>query len=390
MRRSRLTGQTKYKAKDTGFDWFFAGEPMDKRSSRSGRIRLVRYVPETETCIHSQCPSPSALRETVICTCGNRRELHSANTRSSSPTPTSRLSPDFEPALRCKSCGGFHALKRDSSPQAEKPICSCNRFEFHTREPRPRSPTNSVSMDYGNHRGCSCDNCRAVERRRLRATSTRPTTPSSGDSSDYEQSRSFRRHHRRTPARTPETFSVTERYCEIHTRPTTSAASTKFNTPLASCTTGRTTPLVRCHCPQAMYCEDHPELCRAVPSPAPNPDRAKSRQSSAKSRHSSRDKSTQRQPKCTCGVPCLSENAPSKPGSAKTRTGVQYCTCPYRERGFVDDSEYFDSVDDDISSESSMYAMPADDREDLESHCALYHRCRPRYERGNGWVCGRR
>jgi hypothetical protein len=36
-----------------------------------------------------------------------------------------------------------------------------------------------------------------------------------------------------------------------------------------------------------------------------------------------------------------------------------------------------------------MYAMPANDGDQGESYCPLYHRCRPRLER-YGWVCGRK
>ncbi|CAG8420734.1 unnamed protein product [Penicillium salamii] len=389
MRRSRLTGQTK--PNDTAFGWYFAGKPMDRKSAGSSRIRLVRCVPETETCIHGQCPSPSPVREKVVCTCSNRSELHSAEKRS--PSPNSSASSGFEPGMRCKSCGGFHALKREPSPQVEKLICSCSRCEIHIREARPRSPTSSTGSGQQN-RKCNCERCRRVENRPTHPNETHPLTPSTSDTSVHEQNR--KSPGRRFQPRKPQPSPLAERYCPIHSRPTTPATSATFNSMAVHA------PLVvHHHCPQAMYCEEHPELCCASPVPKPNSTRAQSHQSNPQSRQSSHEKST-RHFKCTCGGTVSPEVVSPASGPLKPRTGAQYCTCAsFMGRYFVDDSnwDYFGS---DTASDSSVHAtagataygmaggMMGGDREEIESHCPLYHRCHPRFERTNGWVCGRK
>lgn len=118
MRRSRFTGRSK--PNKTEFGWYFAGEPMDKRHSRGGRIRLVRYGPEMETCVHSRCPSPSPISEQPSCPRGNRCEVHPHEARSSSPSNTD--SSGYEAARRyCERC---HSIRRESRspPQVEKVI----------------------------------------------------------------------------------------------------------------------------------------------------------------------------------------------------------------------------------------------------------------------------
>ena len=365
---------------------------MEKRHSRGNQIRLVRYGPEMDTCIHSRCPSPSPISEKLVCTCGNRCKLHCNERRSQSPS--SITTSDFEPGVRCRSCGGFHAIKQERSSQAEKMICTCNnRCELHAREDRARSPTNSVSSGCERNVKCPCRDCRA-ERREMRANGMRPTTSSSSDSSDYEH---IRRHRgRRTATREPGIFLPAERWHrEVHTRTNTPATSTKFNSPRTSFTTvPRPAPLVHHHCHKAMYCEEHPELCLAVPSsvPKPTPTRTQSRQSVGNSRRGFRENSTQHQPKCTCGRPLSPETvSPPKAGSPKpaSKPGDQYCTCFHMEGYYVDVPGYYTPYEDDTASETSMYAMPANDGDQDESYCPLYHRCRPRLEQC-GWVCGRK
>ncbi|KAJ5506309.1 hypothetical protein N7453_005266 [Penicillium expansum] len=198
MRRSRFTGRSK--PNKTEFGWYFAGEPMDKRHPRSGRIRLVRYGPEMETCVHSRCPSPSPIPEKPSCPRGNRCEVHPHEARSSSPSNTD--SSGYEAARRyCERC---HGIRRESGspPQVEKVTCSChNRCECHSHETRPVTPSSSEysSSETATKRYGS----RHSARRERHSNETRPTTPNSSDFSDDEPSRRRRSGHR-TGKREPE------------------------------------------------------------------------------------------------------------------------------------------------------------------------------------------
>jgi hypothetical protein len=368
---------------------------MNKRHSRGGRIRLVRYGPEVQTCIHSRCPSPSHVPEKPGCTCGNRCELHCTERRSQSPS--SITSSSFEPAVRCRSCGGFHATKWGRSPQAEKTICTCNkRCELHTREDRPRPPTNSESSECERNWRCPCDWCR-VARRELRANRMRPSTSSCSDSSDSECARKYGG-HRYAASREPETSPPVERWHrEVYTRTNTPATSTNFSSPRTSFTAAtHPAPLVHHHhCHKAMYCQKHPELCRATPSPVPKltPTWNQSHQTSGKSRRGIREKFTRIQPKCTCGRHLSPEPVtPHQDGPLKPapKAGVQHCSCFHVERYYVDEPGYYTPYEDDTASATSMFAMPASDGNQDESHCPLYHRCCPRFEHVHGWVCGRK
>lgn len=389
MRRSRLTGHTRSTSKDTEFGWYFAGEPMDKRRPRSSRVRLVRYIPETETCVHSRYPTPYPNRDTVVCTCGSRCELHSPETRA--PSPTSSVNSSFEPALRCKSCGGFHILKQEPSPQVERLVCSCSRREIYIKEVRPRSPSKSLSSSSDYNSRCGCDSCRGVENRRERPREPRPISPTSSDSSNYGRTAGSR--GRRAPARRPDTAPGAERPREAPTPPMTPAPSAKPTSTRPSTTTLHAAPIIHHHCSQAAYCEEHPELCRAMPSPVPLPPsmRTQSGQSTPKSQPGSRTQPTPRQLKCTCGGPASGCNFASRLGISSPRGRAGYCACcSWMERYLSDESGSSNRFSDDTASDSSVHAMAGDDRDDIESLCPLHHRCYPRFEPGHGWFCGRK
>ncbi|KAJ5513176.1 hypothetical protein N7463_002728 [Penicillium fimorum] len=384
MRRSRVTGRSK--PKDTEFGWYFAGEPMEKRHSRSGRIRLVRYGPEREMCVHSRCPSPSAIPENAPCTCSNRCEVHPHGTRS--PSPNSTDSSLYE-TIRC--CGGCHAIRREreSSPQVEKVICTCNhRCECHS--PETRSVTPSSSEYSSSEKATRRHGSRHSTRRERRSSDTRPITPNSSDFSDYDPPRRRRTGHRTTKRQPEHYLQVGECQCEAHAPPpnTPSRAGKRYKSP-------RPGPVVhRHHCRKASYCESHPEGCRAVmptpsPVPRPMPTPTRSPQSSDKSRHSLREKSD---PKYTFrrSASPPKQMPPSKPVASpkptSPRPDVHYCTCFHIDGHHADDSGYYD----DTASETSIQAMPDHDRHVDESFCVYHHRCRPRFECGLGWVCGRK
>ncbi|KAJ5835950.1 hypothetical protein N7447_001976 [Penicillium robsamsonii] len=386
MRRSRVTGRSK--PKDTEFGWYFAGEPMEKRHSRSGRIRLVRYGPEREICVHSRCPSPSPIPENAPCTCGNRCKVHPHGTRSPSPSNTDS---SLYGAIRC--CGGCHAIRREreSSPQVEKLICTCNhRCACHSPETRTVTPSASEysSSETATRRHVS----RHSSRRERRSNDARPTTPNSSDFSDYDPSRRRRTGHRTTKRQPEHHPQVEECQCEAHIPPpnTPAGPSQRYKSPRALIATApRPSPVVhRHHCCKASYCESHPEGCRAtMPRPTPTPTR--SPRSSDKPRHSLREKSD---PKYTYRrsasppkqMPPMKPVTSPKPTSP--RPDVHHCTCFHMDEYHADDSGYYD----DTVSETSIQAMPDHDRDVDESFCVYHHRCRPRFECGLGWVCGRK
>ncbi|KAJ5959286.1 uncharacterized protein N7479_006436 [Penicillium vulpinum] len=383
MRRSRISGRSK--SNNTGFDWYFAGEPMDKRHSRSSRIRLVRYVPEGETCAHSRCPSPSPSPETAPCSCGNECEVHSHGTRS--PSPSKADSSGCEAVMTC--CGGCHAIKRESgSSGQEKATCSCNnRCERHSRATRPITPSSSEHSSFesatnrygGRH-----------SRQERRSNNTHPTTPNSNDFSDYEPPRRRRHGHRFFPTREPEHHLQVEKcQCESHARPASTPAmpSQRYSSPRATFATAppRSGPMFQTHqCRKASWCESHPEACRAsMPAPSPVPI-----STPTPSRHSSRVKSD---PKCTCrrSASPPKQVPPPKPVSSRHTSpapNVQRCSC-LLDGYHADDSGYY--YDDDSGSDNSIQAMPDNDRDVDETFCIYHHRCRPRFECGLGWVCGR-
>ncbi|OQE46035.1 hypothetical protein PENCOP_c001G08622 [Penicillium coprophilum] len=227
MRRSRVTGQSK--SNDTEFGWYFAGEPMEKRRSRGGRIRLVRYGPEREICAHSRCPSPSPSPEKAPCSCSKRCEAHPHGTRSPSPSNTDT---SLHEIIQC--CGGCHAIRRERefSPLVEKLICTCNhRCEYHSHESRPITPSSSEhsSSESATKRYGS----RHSMRRERRSNDTRPATPNSSDVSDYDPPRRRRSGHR-IPQREPEHHpQVDNCQCEVHASPLTTPvmADQRYNSP---------------------------------------------------------------------------------------------------------------------------------------------------------------
>ncbi|KAJ5686273.1 hypothetical protein N7536_008892 [Penicillium majusculum] len=396
MSRSRFTGR--FKPDKTDYGWYFAGEPMDKRHSRNGRIRLVRYGPEMDLCVHSRCPSPSPIPETAPCSCGNRCEVHPNGTRCQSPGNTD--SSGYEAVTRyCPTC---HGIRREpeSPPQVEKPTCTCNhRCECpcHLHETRPITPNSSeysssesTTKRYGS---------RQSTRRERRSNDTRPTTPNSSDLSDYGPPRR-RRTGQRTTKREPEHHMQVEIcQCEAHAPPPGPPAmpGPRYNSARASFTTApRPGPVVQLHyCRKAEYCESHPELCRAsmpVPSPVPrlNPTPTRAPRSSEKTRRSPRVRPDQ---KCTCrgSASPRKQVPPPKPVSSSKSTSprpdVPHCICLFMDGYYGDDSGYYTTYDDDTATETSTQAMPGDVD---ETRCVFHHRCRPRFERGLGWVCGRK
>ncbi|KAJ6128592.1 hypothetical protein N7471_009809 [Penicillium samsonianum] len=396
MRRSRFTGRSK--PNNTEFGWYFAGEPMDKRHSRSGRIRLVRYGPEMETCAHSRCPSPSPIPEKAPCSCSNTCEVHSPGTRS--PSPSNTDSSGYESVQKC--CGGCHAIRREpgSPPQVVKVTCSCNnQCECHSHETRPITPSSSEysSSESTTKRHGSRDSTR----RERRSNDTRPTTPNSSDLSGYERPRRRRSGHRISKREPEHHLQAEECQCEAHAPPHSTPAmpGQKYNSPRASFATApRSGPVVqRHHCRKASYCERHPEVCRAsIPAPSPVPKTTstptRSPRSSENFRHSSRVKSV---PKCTCrrSASPPKQVPPPKPVSSSRPTSprpdFQHCTCFHMDGYYADDSGYYTPYDDDTASGTSIQAMPDHDRDMDETRCAFHHRCHPRFECGLGWVCGR-
>ncbi|KAJ5319364.1 hypothetical protein MYU51_013355 [Penicillium brevicompactum] len=327
---------------------------MDKKRPRSSRIRLVRYIPET--------------------------------------SPTSSIHSGFEPGMRCKSCGGFHALKPGLSSPVERLVCSCSRCEIYIKEVRPRSSSNSLSSDSDYNSKCGCDKCRDIENRRIRPREPRPISPTSSDSSGYERTAGARDRH---PARRAGSSPLAEKPREAPSAPMTPALSAKPTSTRPSITTMHAAPIIHHHCSQAApmihyhssqaaYCMEHPELCRVMPSPIPlpAPPRTQPQQSHPRSRQGSPDQPNPRQLKCTCGSPA-SETFSSRYGTPRTWTRFQHCGC-----GSTAEQYIFDGGD--TASDSSVHAMAGDDHDDIESHCPLHHRCRPRFEAEHGWVCGRK
>ncbi|KAJ5478742.1 hypothetical protein N7530_004251 [Penicillium desertorum] len=348
MGRSRVSGRSK--PGDSQFGWYFAGEPMDKRHSRSERIRLVRYGPEMEPCAHSRCPSPSPIPEKTPCACNNTCELHSHGTRSQSQSDSDSSGSD----------SGY-------------------------------SSSESATKRYGS---------RDSTRRERRSNDTRPTTPNSSDFSDYELPRRRRGH--RVSTGEPEHHPQLEKFQrEAHAPPpsTTATSGQRYHSPRASLATApRPGPVVQRHCRKASYCERHPELCRAlitVPSPVPRPTPTPTRspRSIEKPRHKPRVKP---EPKRTYTQPASppKQMPPTKPVPAFKpmcpRHGAQHCGCVYMDGYHADDSSYYAPYDDDTVSETSIRAMPDHDRAVDETRCAFHHRCRPKFECGVGWVCGRK
>ncbi|CAG8038343.1 unnamed protein product [Penicillium nalgiovense] len=377
MRRSRFTGRSKPNGSE--FSWYFAGEPMDKRHSRSGRIRLVRYGPEMESCAHSRCPSPSPAPEKTPCACNNTCELHSHGTRSQSQSDAD--SSGSESVIVC--CGGCHTIRRElgPSPQVEKVICFC---ECHSRGTPPITPSSSgySSSESATKRYGS----RHSTRRERRSNDTRPTTPNTSDFSDYELPRRRRGH--RISTREPEHHSQLEKFQrEDHTPPpsTTATSGQRYRSPRASLATApRPGPVIQRHCRKASYCERHPELCelrflclrrcrdqrqpqRALPEPK---------------RTYAQPASPPKQMSPTKPVPSVKPMCP--------RHGAQHCGCVYMDGYHADDSSYYAPYDDDTVSETSIQAVPDHDRAVDETRCAFHHRCRPKFECGVGWVCGRK
>ncbi|KAJ5230049.1 hypothetical protein N7489_010757 [Penicillium chrysogenum] len=390
MGRSMFSGRSK--PVDPQFGWYFAGEPMDKRHSRSRGIRLVRYGPEIEPCAHSRCPSPSPITENTPCTCTNTCELRSHGTRSQSQSDS--YSSVSESVIVC--CGGCHAIRREPgpSPQVEKVICLC---ECHSRETLPIIPSSSgySSSESATKRYGS----RHSTRHERRSNDTRPTTPNSSDFSDYELPKRRRGH--RISTREPERHLQLEKFHgEGHTPPpsTTATPGQRYHSPRASLVTApRAGPVIQRHCRKASYCERHPELCRAtipVPSPVPRPTPTPTRspRSIEKPQHKPRAKP---EPKRTY---TQAVSPPKRTPSAKPvpspkpicpRHGAQNCGCVYMDGYRADDSSYYAPYDDDTVSETSIQAMPDHDRVD-ETRCTFHHRCRPKFECGVGWVCGRK
>jgi hypothetical protein len=399
MRRSRLTGRSK--PKDTEFGWYFAGEPMNKRHSRSGRIKLVRYGPEVEVCAHSRCPSPSPTPEKSSCTCHDRCGHHLNGTRS--PSPNSSNYSGYESVRRC--CGGCHTIVYESgpSPHAEKAPCSCNsRCELHSNENRSFSPNSSESSSTESIIKC-CGGCQSSTRER-RSTETRPTTPNSSDCSDYEPPRRRRGH--RTSKRESENPPRTDKCrCEVHTPSSTPAtASPKYMSARTSfATTPRPVPAInspRHHCRKASYCETHPELCRArasTPSPmpraTPTPTRSAHFTEPPPNGRSSRNKhaqprSTSKRPVSPSKQMPIPRTMPSSKSEAP-QPEHQYRSYFYMDGYHSDDAGYYTTYDDESASEISNMAVPGFDAHADESLCMYHHRCRPRFECGSGWVCGR-
>ncbi|KAJ5939881.1 hypothetical protein N7516_000049 [Penicillium verrucosum] len=396
MAQSRFTGRLK--PKKTEYGWYFAGEPMEKRHSRNGRIRLVRYGPEMDPCVHSRCPSPSPIPETASCSCGNRCEVHPNGTRCQSPGNTDF--PGYGAASRY--CGRCHGIRREpeSPPQVEKAICTCNlRCECpcHSHETRPITPNSS---DYSSSESATKRyGSRQSTRRERRSNDTRPTTPNSSDFSDYGPPRR-RRAGQRTTKREPEHHQRVEIcQCEVHAPPPSPPAmpDQRYNSARASFTTApRPGPVVQRHyCRKAEYCESHPELCRASmparsPVPIPNPTPTRSPRSSEKTRHSPRAKPDRI---CTCrrSASPRKQVPPPKPVSSSKSTSprpdIPHCICFFMDGYHADSSGYYTHYDNDTATETSTQAMPgAVD----ETRCVFHHRCRPRFERGLGWVCGRK
>ncbi|KAJ5467032.1 hypothetical protein N7475_004784 [Penicillium sp. IBT 31633x] len=398
MRRSRLTGQSK--SKDTEFGWYFAGEPMNKRHSGSGRIRLVRYRPEMEPCAHSRCPSPTPITEKAPCSCGAHYELHPNGTRSSSPNNSDLFG--HGPVRVC--CGGCHAIRREreSSPQAENAPCSCNNHcELHLNDTRPFTSSSSQSSRSDSIINC-CGNCYAARYGR-HPMNTHPTTPNSSDLSDHEPPRRRRSGHR-IPKREPDhSLQVEQCHCEVHGPPgAPTMPSPRFTSArAASMGAPRPIPVIHHHrCRKASYCETHPESCRASaprPKSAPTLMRAprfSEAQPSGKPRRSSRARSAQI--KCTCSpVASPKQPPPTRPVSSAKATSpkpeIQRCSCFYMDGYHTGDSGYYTPYDDDTASDTSVLAMSDEepDRDVDEAFCPAYHRCRPRFECGVGWICGR-
>ncbi|KAJ6188734.1 hypothetical protein N7519_003642 [Penicillium mononematosum] len=376
MTRSRFSGRSKSNGSE--FGWYFAGEPMDKRHSRSGRIRLVRYGPEMEPCAHSRCPSPSPIPEKTPCACNNTCELHSHGTRSQSQSDPD--SSGSESVVVC--CGGCHAIRREPgpSPQVEKVICFC---ECHSRKTTPITPSSSGYSSSGS--ATKCYGSRHSTRRERRPNDTRPTTPNSSDFSDYELPRRRRGH--RISTREPEHHPQLEKsQREAHAPPpsTTATSGQRYHSPRGSLATAP-------HAPGAVPSFDYCAFAGAETNPNPN---ALSR-SIEKPRHKPRVKPELKRTYTQAASP-PKQTPPTKPKPVPSsklmcpRHGAQHCGCVYMDGYHADDSSYYAPYDDDTVSETSIQAMPDHDRAVDETRCAFHHRCRPKFECGVGWVCGRK
>ncbi|KAJ5772990.1 hypothetical protein N7457_007886 [Penicillium paradoxum] len=361
-----------------------------------------------ETCAHSRCPSPSPTPEKARCSCPHC-EIHSNATRS--PSPSNSEFSGYDPAKTC--CGGCHAIKRDPEPSshAEKAHCSCNQqCQLHPNETRPFTPSSSEYSDSESTTQCH-GSCHRWKSERY-FTDTRPTTVNSGHFSDQEPIRKRRSGHptsKREPEHSPR---VEQCQCEAHASPNIPAVSNpRFTSPRASAMAAprpASTGTPHHQCRKASYCETHPETCqalrsahvsrvRSMPIPARSPEIGEARPNE-KPRRSRRAETVQ--PECTCRrSPSPAKQAPplrpvsaSKPGSL--RPDSLHCNC-HMDGYYADDSGYYTTYDDDTVSDADASIQATSghlrtDDESNESNCVYYHRCRPKFECGIGWVCGRK
>ncbi|KAJ5549913.1 hypothetical protein N7461_004611 [Penicillium sp. DV-2018c] len=373
---------------------------MDKKRSRGGKIKLVRYEPEVDVCAHSRCPSPSRAPEKPSCTCHDRCEHHLHGIRS--PSPNSSTYSGYEPVRRC--CGGCHAIIYESgpSPLAEKAHCSCNsRCELHSNENRSFVPNDSESSSSESIIKC-CGGCQSPTRQR-RSPETRPTTPNSSDYSDYEPPRRHRGHRtsKRESEHPPQEGNCG---CEAHTPSGTPVtASPKYmSARMSFAPLPRPVPMINKnghhHCRKASYCETHPELCRArtsTPSPMPRATPTPSRSAhfnetqpngrASRNKHAEPRSTSKRPASLSKQMPIPRNMRPSKSEGHRPEHRSYF----YMDGYHTDDAGYYATYDEESGSEISNMAVPGFDAHADESLCMHYHRCRPRFECGLGWVCGR-
>lgn len=84
------------------------------------------------------------------------------------------------------------------------------------------------------------------------------------------------------------------------------------------------------------------------------------------------------QAKCTC----KRQTPPPEPD-------IWHCDCCHKDCQ-PDTGSHVTPYDDTLSDCPSVRVIPDYDRDGDESRCSSYHRCRPRFDYRQGWVCGRK
>ena len=233
---------------------------------------------------------------------------------------------------------------RSPSPPPVKQPCTCYSCQHqHHEQTPPPSPSMSHGSENGVFRGYYCCTS-SVKREReqwepsppaekAQCTCQRPVSPPAPVCPGCHSRHASPAPEVRPPAHKPLPAS-----------------------PLQSC----------CSCRKVFGWEDTPAT--RVPTPTPT----RSHPSTGKSRTKSP------QAKCTC----RRHTPPREPE-------IRHCDCCHKDY-HSDTGSHISPYDDTSSDCSSVRVIPDYDREVDESRCGAYHRCRPKFDCRQGWVCGRK